>query len=330
MVYVICPAYYKTGGTELLHQLVCHLNHINVDAIIAYSDCDAYEGRINPAFIEYINSYIEIKDIEDQSQNTVVVSEIACKYLKYFKRVRKVIWWLSVDNFIRECGLIGRIRISGLRRGVLGTVKRIVRKKYENISKYIWIADLHLCQSYYALDYLQSIGMDKNKVEYLSDYLNDQYLDIVMEDGKKRDDVILYNPQKGYKFTKKIIKSNPQYTWVALKNMNNAQVIEAMKSAKIYIDFGNHPGKDRMPREAAMAGCCIVTGRRGAASNDKDINILKKYKFDDKRDSVDKISNCIYNIMMNFSECNEEFNRYRTGIRNEKEQFIDDVSRIFG
>jgi len=44
-------------------------------------------------------------------------------------------------------------------------------------------------------------------------------------------------------------------------------------SRKLYVDFGKHPGKDRMPREAAVHGCCIITGRRGAAGNPFDIPI---------------------------------------------------------
>ena len=30
---------------------------------------------------------------------------------------------------------------------------------------------------------------------------------------------------------------------------------------KLYIDFGGFPGKDRLPREAVMHDCCIITGK---------------------------------------------------------------------
>ena len=35
-IYVVCPAYFKTGGTELLHQLVYELNNLGKNAIITY------------------------------------------------------------------------------------------------------------------------------------------------------------------------------------------------------------------------------------------------------------------------------------------------------
>lgn len=33
-------------------------------------------------------------------------------------------------------------------------------------------------------------------------------------------------------------------------------MILTMRKAKVYIDFGFHPGKDRIPREAVMCGAC--------------------------------------------------------------------------
>ena len=38
IVYVVCPAFNKTGGTELEHQLVFELNKIGVKAFITYYD----------------------------------------------------------------------------------------------------------------------------------------------------------------------------------------------------------------------------------------------------------------------------------------------------
>lgn len=45
-------------------------------------------------------------------------------------------------------------------------------------------------------------------------------------------------------------------------NMTRDEVIRELQRAKVYIDFGNHPGKDRIPREAAILGCCAIVGKR--------------------------------------------------------------------
>ena len=46
-----------------------------------------------------------------------------------------------------------------------------------------------------------------------------------------------------------------------------------------YIDFGPHPGMDRLPREAALAGCIVITNREGAAAHDEDVPLPPEYKF---------------------------------------------------
>ncbi|KAL3809235.1 hypothetical protein ACHAXA_005283 [Cyclostephanos tholiformis] len=46
-----------------------------------------------------------------------------------------------------------------------------------------------------------------------------------------------------------------------------------------YIDFGPHPGMDRLPREAALAGCIVITNREGAAAHDEDVPLPQEFKF---------------------------------------------------
>ena len=48
--------------------------------------------------------------------------------------------------------------------------------------------------------------------------------------------------------------------------MTSKEVQELLSKCKVYIDFGHFPGKDRVPREAAMCNCCIITGKYGASN----------------------------------------------------------------
>ena len=82
------------------------------------------------------------------------------------------------------------------------------------------------------------------------------------------------------------MKAFPNLHWKAIENMSTEEVAELLNRSKVYIDFGNHPGKDRFPREAAISGCCIITGQRGAAANDIDVMIPRSYKFPDKTSSI--------------------------------------------
>ena len=100
-----------------------------------------------------------------------------------------------------------------------------------------------------------------------------------------------------------------------------------MKESKLYIDFGNHPGKDRMPREAAICGCCVITGRRGAAANDIDVLIPSKYKFQDT--DFDAISSQMDHVMKNFDTCTVDFISYRDRISNEEDSFKEEIKSCF-
>lgn len=63
IIYVICPPFYKTGGTELLHQLVFSLNNKGYSSSIAYLD-SSLDKNINPAFLQYTKSYVSFDSIK--------------------------------------------------------------------------------------------------------------------------------------------------------------------------------------------------------------------------------------------------------------------------
>ena len=108
----------------------------------------------------------------------------------------------------------------------------------------------------------------------LKDYINTDHC--TFDESSKKEDIVLYNPKKGMEFTQKLISAAPDIKWVPLQGMSREQLIEVLKKAKIYIDFGYHPGKDRLPRECVMNGWCVITGMRGAAAFFGDVAIPEK------------------------------------------------------
>ena len=78
--------------------------------------------------------------------------------------------------------------------------------------------------------------------------------------------ILLYNPKKGLDKVLPIIEQTPWLKWIPLINLTEEDMIAYMHLAKVYVDFGNHPGKDRIPREAAICGCCVITNREGSAA----------------------------------------------------------------
>lgn len=324
-IYVVSPAYNRTGGLELLHQLVYVLNQNNLHAFITYQDVNnkRTDSPTNIAYEQYVTEYKLLNEIEDAEENVVILPELSVNLINHFRNARVAVWWLSVDNYLKGYTLHKAYELIGM-KGVLWYLKN--RKWRYRIDKINTAIRYNLAQSYYAIDFLESNGF--SNIEYLSDYINQDYLDSVIVE-EKRDDVVLYNPKKGLKYTEYLMGLAKDIKWKPLQNMTNDQVRRALHKSKVYIDFGNHPGKDRFPREAAICGCCVITGMKGSAGYYKDIPIPDEYKFKDDPTNGTKIIQKIRDCFANFERNQDQFAAYRTMITNECAQFNTDVVRIF-
>lgn len=322
-IYIVCPASSRTGGLELLHQLTYVLNLYRVNAIIAYTNI-RNDTPTNPAYKKYVNDYVSFDEIEDEKNILVIISEHQVELMTVFKKADVAIWWLSVDNYLKVYDPIVAFKLLGF-KGIAWYVKR-GRWKYR-ISRIKTKVKYNFAQSYYAVDFLEHNGF--SNIDYLSDYINTDYLNVKMDKTLPRNNVVLYNPKKGAKFSKYLISLDSNIKWIPLINLTNNQVKELLMSSKVYVDFGNHPGKDRFPREAAMCGCCVITDRRGSAAYYHDVTIDNRYKFEDKKELGKDILKCIRYCFDNYDTCVNDFDDYRNRILHEEEQFHSDVKRIF-
>ena len=304
-----------TGGTELLHQLAYKLNKLGQPTYMVYSK-PVKGTSVEERFFDKYEVKVADK-VEDLEDNLLIMPENILKYLPSYKHIQKAAWWLSVDNY------------SGARKGKCSLFRYVLRTL---LDKYISFYDkkwIHYVQSEYARLYVvEERGIPQSRVFSLSDYLNSEFIEHnrnISFVGRK--DNILYNPKKGFEVTKQLMGMLPQYNWIPIQNMTPAQICQLMRESKLYIDFGNHPGKDRMPREAAICGCCILTGKRGAAANNIDIKIPSKYKFEDS--DCEAISAKIIEMLNSYEDIASDFDSYREKIRNEESLFDSEIKRIF-
>lgn len=326
-IKVICPAKKVTGGPELLHQFCYEARKMGYNAQMVYisKDESMLKDPVAPQYRHYQNPYSTT--LNDSSDSIFIIPETSPEVCLDIKKGDKIFWWLSVDNYTnnlyRSRGWDYRDSFwAPLIKKVRTSIGRAVDVKTCNI-KY------HLVQSYYAWDYCNKIGIDDSKIMYLSDYLNDSYLENAKENlGFSKKNQVLYNPKKGLEFTKRIMAAAPDIKWIPLIHLTYDQMVNFMRESKVYIDFGNHPGKDRIPREAAVNGCCIITGMRGAAAFQKDVDIPFGYKFKDVPESIPSILDKIRDIFAHYDENVHEFEKYRTKIHNEHEQFLTDLCKV--
>lgn len=311
-IYIACPAQAKTGGPELLHQLCHKLNNFGYKAFMYYYG-EGIDNPINDAYKFYGNPYVT--NVMDDNNNIVIVPEVNINLLKKFKLAKRIIWWLSVDNYLAsKKGKKAKIK------SLFGLLDLDFRE--QDI--------IHLAQSHYAIDFLIKNNLNKESIYYLSDYLNKTFIENCKnehENSKKNN--ILYNPKKGFEFTKLLINKNQNLNWIPLENLTSIEMSNLMKESKVYIDFGNHPGKDRIPREAAISGACIVTGKKGSAKYFEDVTIPQEFKFDDDISSLENIISKIEYILLNYENEYNKFSEYREKILNEENKFEDDIKEVF-
>jgi len=316
LIYIACPRDVATGGTELLHQLYQELRNHTENVRMFYIG----DGEGNPVPSRFQKYHPEwAVDVADTAEHTLIFPEIFTNFRAEYKKIRLFCWWLSVDNYYLH---------RNKRR------YRVLRKFGKFLSLVIPDAIfkdtrvVHLSQCERISQFLREKGC--RNILSLSDYLNDEYLlASSLRTPIVRRDVVLFNPKKGKKFTKKIMASAPDLTFIPIQGLTPSQVADLLWSSKIYIDFGNHPGKDRFPREAAAMGCLVITGKKGSAGNDVDVPILGKYKFDDREVSIAEIIKCIRLGIDNYDACVHDFDDYRLMISGEKRKFETNVMELF-
>jgi len=330
-IFVACLANVSTGGPELLHQLAYHLRKdLNIDAYMYYYDFDEnkFKNPVHREYEKYDNPFVtKLNELEDNKKNIIIVPEIqeGINLLQHFKNIRKGVWFLSVDNYYLSKVYEKILFLDFNKLDLLSNkIEKLAKKFAYEKDPLLKLADFYLFQSYYAIDHFKNLE-DKC---YLSDYLNKDFLKIGT-DLSNKEDIVAFNPKKGFSFTKKIISSAKYIKFVPLINMSRDEVIKTLQKAKVYIDFGNHPGKDRIPREAAILGCCVITGKRGSAAFFEDVPIPDEYKFEDREENIPKIVDKIKDCFENYGEKYKDFDYYREVIRNEPQRFIEDLKKIF-
>lgn len=297
---LICPGNVVSGGPEALHQLGRALLDLGADAAMCYfpfEDCFA-----RPA--AYAHYDVPVCRFEEVGTAQVVLPEARTGFARLFAPERTRIWWLSVNHY----------------QGAGATEDRhLPLDALQQLG--------HLSQSAYATDFLARNGI---AAQALGDYLNHAHMATTVPDGPRLRQVA-YNPKKGAQVARAIAARMPDAAFVPIADMTPAQVTRLLRESMLYIDFGPHPGKDRLPREAAMAGCCVLTGRQGAAGCAADIPIPIDYKIDESTEgAVERASEAVRDILDNFAERQRDFDGYRGVIAQEKAAFYRQVQSAFG
>ena len=314
-IYIASIPRAVSGGPELLHQLCSDLLRRGLDARLWYPTDDP-----TPEPTVYRKYHVPYTTtINPSPENILIFPETMAEVYPRLEGIRKVLWWLSVDNYMGHLKYLLETQMDYF---LCHTLRQAL---------YVFSPDAqmeHWVQSEYARRYVRLNGVPDAQVHFVGDYLQSGTHIGLSGGGLKtsRNDIIAYNPRKGMEFTKELMAAAPDLAWTPIEDMTAAEVHDLLSRAKVYIDFGNHPGQDRIPREAAAAGCCIITGQRGAAANDIDIPIPSSYKFPDDPQAIPAILACLRACLADYEGHIDDFAGYRAMIAGQKAKFRQDIA----
>jgi hypothetical protein len=309
MKYYILSPWAETGGPEALHQLCSTLNDLGKESFIYYYESNYSQSR-RDGFVSKYSEYNlkksninNINDLDDKN-NVVIVPEVfPVRLIENFEHCKVIFWRLSTYTHGQELNL------------------PIFQKVYQG------------CQCDTQIKILKDSKLfNKEKYFMLSDYINEIYITTEKNLLVDRKNQVLYNPKKGLKHTQLIIKllSGKGINFIPITGMPNDQIRDLILDSKVYIDFGDHPGKDRMPRECASGGCVVITGTQRCGANKKDISIQEKFEYNEGTDNYDyrKIGEFILKVLNDYQTYFENQKTYRTMIRREKKTFIKEIQNM--
>lgn len=335
MYYVLCPYGLITGGPDALHQMVFYLNKINKEAKLVYFNTKHYDLAIPKQYQCYVKNYILEKDIVDSCENTIIVPEFVSNKSFRFVKSKVYIWWLSVFYNKNQTSILYKtffaltypIRYLKYKNNHNIDVVRFLnnslfkkRYKFSNEKKNL----SHLCASNYAYEYVKK--RSKNQCKLCIEPISKIFLERQGGDIKK--DIVLYNPKKSGKFVEKIMKKDKNINFVPLINLSQEELIKKYQTAKLYIDFGPFPGAERMPKEAVINGCLILTGTNGASGFYGDVPIDSKYKIKSNRKNIKKILLTISYMLKNYEIIIDDFLTYKNMVNNLENEFIESIKKI--
>jgi hypothetical protein len=314
----------QTGGPEALHQLVDGLRRVGVDAWL-WPLPDSRRAERVADYERY--DAPETTEMMDEADTVVVLAETSLHFASRWERAKIFCWWLSIDwapyfhnRRLRENAVLDGARPSwALLRSVVGSHRRVFRDRAA-------LARMtHLTQSRYAWNYIRRAL--RVSPTMLGDYVPDAD-DLHIE---KPDTLsIAFNPLKGKEITDQIRElSEPSLTWLPIRGLSREGVSALLDRATVYLETGHQPGKDRIPREAALHGCVILMVRKGAGRNRQDSPLADEYKIQPGRGAARRFTTELDHVLADAAHHRAQQQPYLDMVLSDRSAFDRAVKGIF-
>jgi hypothetical protein len=355
-IYIAAPANVYTGGPTALFQLCYTLrNEFGLDALITFYNIIENTDPIHDNYKRFSCPWISINEIHDNSSDVLIVPETTTHFLSRFHRIKRVIYWLAVDNYIIANYKPKNIRLNFtlfmLKNYINDIPYRFVRRfrqYYYNafIAEYVKElmdkklvkvpnVDLHIAQSIYAKMFLNKCNVNRGNIVIIHEPIESEFLDAGQKCNiNNKKDIIVWNSRKAYSLAFKLVKYLKKvYKVYEARNIGKEGMLKLLSHSKLFIDIGIHPGRDRPLREAiALWNIALVNNHGGYYSNE-DCMVPNEFKLKcylDHRSKVElkDVLKSITEYISDYHYYIEEFHEFRRYIFSEPELYVNDVQAL--
>ena len=150
----------------------------------------------------------------------------------------------------------------------------------------------------------------------------------------KQRNLVTFNGAKGRWKLKELQPLLPDVEFRPIEGMTYPEVCRALAESSLYVELGHLPGRDRLPREAALAGTPTVMLARGAGFCWKDFPIGEKYRIPYTVDWAHRMAPVIQDALADPAEITStqrSFVEWVSGEQGRYEHAIDEwVERLNG
>ena len=303
-ILLLCPSGVATGGTESIHRLCAALNELNHASKILYIG-----GNLdNPQPERYKDYKCDfITSLPKEYSGAIIFPEIWANWVlcPEYKNCIPIVNWQGVDVYFWNTPAADQGKYLH-RPGVI-----------------------HMTNCDYGMAFLKGQKLTPIKV---CDRLEDEFFENYSKNTPRKD-VILYNPTKIKQtpFQQAVISrcvTELGMKFLALEGFSKPELIQLYRQHKLYIDFGLFSGRERLPREAVLGGCCILTSNSGAAKYYEDNPIPDYYKVDIHSNPTMAMTK-ILDILKNYAERCVDFDEYRRRLVQDRDNYESDVRRLY-
>ncbi len=333
-IYIFCPTDVVSGGVNSLQILCNALVSNKIDAKIFY--IKPLEEFINHPVIRSFNAPYTT-EIEDSFQNLLIVPEAYIPVLHQYGSIRKMIYWLGIYFYIKKPPHRFPFSIKIVRKifagysffgNPVGGFHAFTQKVnlWSKKKDPVWSSGIiHMTNSFYAADFLKYMGI--NDAIVLHNPVRDTFYLQKTKPGKEKK--ILFGPGTPNKLIRQIRKSFPDYECIRLRHMHPEDVHRLYTESMLFIELGDFAGRNRMPREAVLSGCVVITSRMGSANYYSDLPLPDYYKLDTGTKCLPELLKKIQSVTTDYPIHYSKMQNYIDCLINEKNNFETEVANVF-